>query len=211
MPHTGDHDVVLLRDRTRVEGCGLRDEIGEDSVGIAGRDRDDPLAIVGHDVQAKTKTRPARDLANGFVKWVAFDLGEAHPRVLQKAHAVGRRDHGLTAASDRDRLAATRVARVLMWLDYAGRHDQIRILDELLRETGDAVRRDRPEVGPHRGIAPVRVDDANAVDDRPELLALFGGRRLPVESDRDDDGDALVRDSARVQLVEEWRDEDRIG
>ena len=211
MSNARDNDVVLPRDRPCVQSRRLRGEIGEDRVGIAGRDRDDALAIVRDDVQAETQTGATRDLADRLVEGIALDLREPHPGILEEAHSVRRRDHRLAGAADRDCLPTAGVARVLMRLDDTRRHDQVSVFHKLLREARDAVRRDRPEVGPHRGIAPVRVDDANAVDDRPELLALFGGRRLPVESYRDDDGDALVRDSARVQLVEEWRDEDRIG
>ena len=69
----------------------------------------------------------------------------------------------------------------------------------------------RSEVGPLARIAAVGVDDAHAVDDSAELLALLGIGRRAVQPDGDDHRDALVGDTAGVQLVEQRRDEDVVG
>ena len=211
MSDARDNDVVLPRDRPRVQSRRLRGEIGEDRVGIAGRDRDDALAIVRDDVQAETQTGATRDLADRLVEGIALDLREPHPGILEEAHSVRRRNHRLAGAADRDRLPTAGVARVLMRLDDTRRHDQVSVFHKLLREARDAVRRDRPEVGPHRGITSVGIDDAHAVDNRAELLALLSVRRRAVEPDRHDHGDLRVGDAAGVQFIEERRNQDRIG
>src|SRR2546430_6280637 len=97
-----------------------------------------------------------------------------------------------------------------MRLDDTGGHDKVRILDELLRETRDAVRRDRPEGGPLRRLAAIRVDDANTIDDRSKLLALLGLGRRAMKADADHDGDLGGRHATGVELVKEWRNENRI-
>src|SRR4029079_15916850 len=134
MTDTGDHDVVLLRDRSRVQSRGLRREIREDRIRGARRDRDDAFAIIRHDVQAEAEARAASDLADRLVKWIALTLREAYARIFEKAHAVLGRDRGLAGAADRDRLAPARIAGVLVRLHDPGRDHEVRILHELLRE-----------------------------------------------------------------------------
>ena len=133
MADAGDHDVVLPRDGPRVEGRGLRDQVREDRVGLPGRDGDDAFVVIADDIEAEAKPGATGDLAHGLVERIAFHLRQADVRVLEEAHAVRRGDHRFAAAADRDGLAATRVARVLVRLDDPGRDDQIGLLDELLR------------------------------------------------------------------------------
>ena len=124
---------------------------------------------------------------------------------------MGRRDHGLAAATDGDGLASAGVPRVLVRLDDAGRDDDIGVLHDPLRGPWHAVRRDRAEIGPLRRIAAIRIDDAHAVDDAAELLALLSVGRRAVQTHGDDHHDAVIGDAAGVQLVEERRDEDVVG
>ena len=141
---------------------------------------------------------------------IALDLREPHPGILEEAHSVRRRDHRLAGTPDRYGLAAPGISRVLVWLDNPSRDDEVRLLDELLRGARHVVGRNRPKVGPHRGIASVGVDDAHAVDDRAELVALLGVCRRAMQSDRHDDGDLRVGDAPCVQLAEERRDQHRV-
>src|SRR5207244_13191964 len=154
MPSSSDTHGVLLRVRARGQPRALNGELAEDGVGIPRGHRDDAFAIVGHDIQAEPKAGTARDLAHRLVERVAFDLREAYAGILEEAHSVRRRDHRLAGTPDRYGLAAPGISRVLVWLDNPSRDDEVRLLDELLRGARHVVGRNRPKVGPHRGIAP---------------------------------------------------------
>ena len=207
----GDDDVVLLRDRARVERRGLRHEIGQDEVRIACRDRDDALAVIRHDVQAEAQARAARDLADRLVERIAVELREPDAGVLEEPHTVRRGDHGLAAASDRDGLPPAGVAGVLVRLDDARGDDEVGVLDDLLGQARDPIGRDRPEVSPVGRISALGVDDPHAIHDRSQFLPLLRVGRRPMETDGDDDGDPFVRDAAAVQFVEHRRDEHVVG
>ena len=141
------------------------------------------------------------------MEWVALDFREPDSGILEEAHPVRRGDHRLPATPDRDRLAAARVPGVLVRLDDPRRDDQIGLLHELLRGAGDVIGRDRPKVGPHGGIAPVRIDDAHTIHDRAELVPFLRVRCRAMQTDRHDDRDLPVEDAPRIELVEERRDQ----
>src|SRR5438552_18874578 len=162
MTDSGDDDVVLLRDRARVQRRGLRDEVTGNGVGIPRGRRDYALAIVGYDVEAEPKAGAARDLAHRLVERVAFDLREAHTGVFEETHAVRRRDRRLAGAADRHGLAAPGISSVPVWLDDPGRDDELGLLDELLGRTRHVAGRDRAEVRSQRAAASIRVDGTHA-------------------------------------------------
>src|SRR5581483_3668185 len=73
-----DRDVVLLRDRARVQLLPDGDERAQHVVGRTRLDGDDALAIVRDHVDAEPQARAPSDLGDRLVEWIAVDLGEPH-------------------------------------------------------------------------------------------------------------------------------------
>ena len=70
----GDHDVVLLRDRARVQGRRLSCQLLEHTIRVPRRDGNDTVAIVRDDVETENQSRAPRELANCLVERVAFEF-----------------------------------------------------------------------------------------------------------------------------------------
>ena len=209
--HPADGDVVPPRDLYLVDRPREGDEVPEGSIRVPRRHTEKPLVVVQHHVENETKARPPRGLRHGVVERVPLDPAEPRARVIDERRAVGVRDQGLARRSDRQRLAASRVAGVLVRLHDSGRDDQVGLDD-------GAVHRDRhaprggPEVGQRGRVLGLVVDDPKPADDPgAELRHLLGGRRRAMHAHAAQQRDVVVPHAGLGQLRDQGRHQQLVG